>query len=371
MSAPSVGGHRLNGGTPARLEPVDVYRMPGPGGHRPPSPRPAPKEPRRGWARRIADDLGKIVANLATLAVAAIAGYISWLHLYALGMAQAETAGINPDQEKLAAQLTPFAIDGMILVGTLMLRQARMGNRPAHWAAYAAVVLGVAGTIAGNVASAPDSTTARLLAAAPPIAFLLGAEALLGRPLQKNLWDLIKGWWSAWRGSRARRDPKPSPAPVEAPVVRKPIRADVAPPLSGQPAERPAASPAPRPRPVAAASPRKRAERPSRPVSAPVPFDDYPRDSEGRVVGSSRFPAREVDGVVLTEKALKADGRRRLSAWLAEGEAAGLSPEEARQGLGARVGREYDPPMSERWGQILLKEMTEPVAPGLAGDGEA
>lgn len=212
-----------------------------------------------------AGGLHRLGANLVTVAVGGIAGYISWLHLFALGMSQPVTLGLTAEQEQTAAMLTPFSIDGMIVAGTLKLRQARIEARPAHWAAYAAVILGVALTMAGNIASAPDAFWAQMLAAAPPAAFLVSVEVLMGRPLSRNLWDLIRDLWSRIRANRAQRRARrarpttreileqaaaKSRPPTQPAAPTEPDR--TAPSAVQPPTEIPAAGPRPQPNPVIA-----------------------------------------------------------------------------------------------------------------------
>jgi hypothetical protein len=169
-------------------------------------------------------DWGRGAANTMTILVGAAAGYLSWRHLNHLGLAK----GL----ELVSAALTAVPIDGMIVVGTLQLRAARKALRPAHWSAYLCVIVGVAATIGGNIAAAPPNLWARILYATPPTAFLFCIEALFGKPLTRNLWDLIRD-----RAPHRRTGPLwqyaqpigPMPAPpvepvqVEppAPVVRK------------------------------------------------------------------------------------------------------------------------------------------------------
>lgn len=355
---PTTNGHAVPMAAGATAGPVaELVEQP---------PRESPEE-RRERSRRRTLKINGLISTAATVLVATIAGYISWLHLFALGMAQPVTTGLSATQEEWAARLTPFSIDGMIVVGTLKLRQARLEQRTAHWAAYAAVILGVAGTIAGNVASAPDATWARILAAGPPTAFLLTVEALFGRPLSKNLWELIRDWArrgqakrEARRESRqvkasaatpARAQAKPKPQ-VEAPIPDKGPEKPVE-PLT-PPASRSASS---KPRTPASVS----KGRPALTVVTRGPQ----RDLDDLVVGTRANPARRVGETVLEGEELRADARRRIAARLAQRVAEGMSPKEARDGLGAWASREYTPPMGERWGQERVKEVPDPEPVGV------
>lgn len=267
-------------------------------------------------------------ANFVTVGIGAIAGYISWLHLYALGTSQPLTPGLSIEQEHTVAALTPFSIDGLILAGTLKLREARLADRPAHWAAYLAVLLGVGLTLAGNIASAPDALWARVLAAAPPAAFLISVEVLAGKPLTRNLWEILRELWH--RGQRHLADQ--AKEPEEAPEPDVPVKASQghAEPLTPQ-------TPPALPTPPAAPARRKTAGR-----AAVV-------RSGQKVTGSRTRPARMVGGRVLEGEDLRADARRRITVALAEGK--------KREGLGAWVARQYDPEMSERWGAERVAEV--------------
>lgn len=314
---------------------------------------PQAKSPRvRPWVK--SGGLHRVGGNLVTVGVGAVAGYLSWMHLYALGQAQPDTLGLSTQQHEQAAALTPFAIDGMILAGTLKLRQARVEGRPAPPAAYAAVVFGVALTMAGNIASAPNAFWAQVLAAAPPGAFLVCVEILTGRPMTQNLWDVLRGWLAAARRRRlehaAARDARPAKSPVDGEPVKtvdpRPIAVEAEPqPMTEPPDPTPEPRPAPavrsivppptpvRPRPA----PRKAAAAPAAPPEPEV------------ITGTKTRPERRVGGVILSTEALKADARQRLADQLNGGA--------AREGLGTWVSRQYDPPMSPRWGQERLAEV--------------
>jgi hypothetical protein len=338
-----LGG--LRSGHPVPVAPVG--RAPAPPVERAPKPvEAAPEKHGPSWVAQ--GGLHRLGANVVTVVVGTIAGYISWLHLYALGMSQPLTPGLSHSQEKLAAGLTPFSIDGMIMLGTLKLRQARIEQRPAHWAAYAAVILGVALTMAGNIASAPPSIWAQVLAAAPPAAFLVSVEVLAGKPLTKNLWEMIRDLWQRRAARRAAHKADRAARAVAA-------KTRPAPPVA-KPAQKPVEASAPRVGRSARVKPVSRASRTVSPASEPEKgtpeSDDGPiRDLDGRLVGTKRIPAREVDGRPLIGEDLKEDARARVRARLAAGE--------DQRGLGSWVARQYDPPMSVRWGQELVAEVTQ------------
>jgi len=103
------------------------------------------------------------------LILAAVAAYMSYGHLRAVAEGQGEDA----------AALFPVSVDGLIVAASLVLLVQRRSGQPGGALPWAGLLLGVAATIAGNVASAEPSTLARLVAAWPPVAFALSYEYLL------------------------------------------------------------------------------------------------------------------------------------------------------------------------------------------------
>jgi hypothetical protein len=104
--------------------------------------------------------------------IALIAGAASFEHIASVAIASGERMWV--------AYAIPIAIDGLIVVGVLgMLEDKRTGRR--RWSARAAVLLGVAGTLAANVASAEPDWTARLIAIAAPVCFLVSIEVLTSK----------------------------------------------------------------------------------------------------------------------------------------------------------------------------------------------
>jgi len=103
------------------------------------------------------------------LILAGVAAYMSYGHLRAVAQGQGEDA----------AALFPISVDGLIVAASLVLLVQRRCGQPGGVLPWAGLLLGVAATIAGNVASAEPSTLARLVAAWPPIAFALSYEYLL------------------------------------------------------------------------------------------------------------------------------------------------------------------------------------------------
>lgn len=115
----------------------------------------------------------KFAARLAAAVVALVAGAASYQHIAAVALAAGEP--------KWVAYSLPLAIDGLIVVGVAALLEDKATGLLPRRSAWLAVIVGVAATLAANVASAEPTVTARLVAAAAPVAFLIAVEVLTGR----------------------------------------------------------------------------------------------------------------------------------------------------------------------------------------------
>lgn len=115
--------------------------------------------------------LSTVATRAAVAVVAAVAGWASYSHIVKVATRAGESDGVP--------YALPLTADGLILVGTLaMIEDRRAGRRP-HWSARGAVILGIVGTLAANLASAQPNPTAYAVAAWPAVAFLLAVEVLL------------------------------------------------------------------------------------------------------------------------------------------------------------------------------------------------
>lgn len=122
----------------------------------------------------------RIAARLAAAIVALVAGAASYQHIAAVALDAGEPPWV--------AYTLPLAIDGLIVVGVAALLEDKAANLRPRRSAWLAVIVGVAATLAANVASAEPTVTARLVAAAAPVAFLISVEVLTqsGRPVSSN-----------------------------------------------------------------------------------------------------------------------------------------------------------------------------------------
>jgi hypothetical protein len=121
-------------------------------------------------------NLHTVSARSAAALVAVIAGAASWEHIASVAYGAGERAWV--------AYSLPAAIDGLIVVGVAALLEDRARGLRSRWRARTAVVAGVLATLAANIASAEPTATARLVAVAAPVSFLLAIE-VLSRPGRK------------------------------------------------------------------------------------------------------------------------------------------------------------------------------------------
>lgn len=92
-----------------------------------------------GWLRRY---WSKVVSGLALAAVAAVTGRISYTHIYDLTL--------SLHQPVMVARLMPFGVDGLIVVGSVVLLQPPPGQR---WLGWVGVGPGAAISLFANVES--------------------------------------------------------------------------------------------------------------------------------------------------------------------------------------------------------------------------
>jgi hypothetical protein len=118
------------------------------------------------------DQAIRVVTAAVVLAVAAFAAIVSYSHIYDLGRAHGQSGA--------ADRLLPLSVDGLIVAASLvMLHEARNGRR-APGLARVMLGLGVAATIAANVAyGAAFGPVGAVISAWPAVAFVGSAELLM------------------------------------------------------------------------------------------------------------------------------------------------------------------------------------------------
>lgn len=131
--------------------------------------------PEEGAARSGGLDLDGLVRHLCALVVAGVAAYASYVH-------QREFA-LQGGADVVSAALWPLSVDGLLLLATVgLLKPSRLRTRRATGAIWSAFFLGIAVSLAANIAAAPDlAWKAVLVAGWPPVALLLSVELLVHR----------------------------------------------------------------------------------------------------------------------------------------------------------------------------------------------
>jgi hypothetical protein len=121
-------------------------------------------------------NLTTVAARAAAFIVAGVAGAASFEHIASVAIAAGERPWVG--------YTLPLAIDGLIVVGVAALLEDKRHGRTGRMSARLAVAVGVLATLAANIASAQPTWTARLVAVAAPVSFLLSVEVLTrsGRP---------------------------------------------------------------------------------------------------------------------------------------------------------------------------------------------
>jgi hypothetical protein len=112
----------------------------------------------------------RVAARGAAAMVAGVAGAASFEHIASVAIGAGERAWVG--------YTLPLAIDGLIVVGVAALLEDQRRGRRGRLSARQAVLVGVTATLAANVASAQPTGTARLVALAAPVSFLLSVEVL-------------------------------------------------------------------------------------------------------------------------------------------------------------------------------------------------
>ncbi len=115
----------------------------------------------------------RCAASAVVMAVAVFAAIVSYSHIYDLGRAHGQAGTV--------ARLLPLSVDGLIVAASLvMLLDARVG-RQGPPLARVMLSLGVAATIAANVAyGSAYGLTGAIISAWPAVAFVGSAELMVG-----------------------------------------------------------------------------------------------------------------------------------------------------------------------------------------------
>ena len=112
----------------------------------------------------------RCITVVAVLLVAAVAAVVSYAHMQEV----ARDAG-----EGWRAYLLPLSVDGLVVAASMVLLTRRRVGLPGGWLAWCALLGGVGASLAANIAAAEPTTTARMVASWPAVAFAVAFELLL------------------------------------------------------------------------------------------------------------------------------------------------------------------------------------------------
>ncbi|GAB3889859.1 hypothetical protein GCM10029964_060330 [Kibdelosporangium lantanae] len=112
----------------------------------------------------------RVTTVIAVSVVAAVAAAVSFMHMHEL----AARAG-----EGWRAWLVPLAIDGLVVAASMTMVVRRRAGKPGGMLAWTSIILGIAASLAANIAAAEPTLIGRAVAAWPPIALLLAYELLM------------------------------------------------------------------------------------------------------------------------------------------------------------------------------------------------
>ncbi|MFV2103697.1 DUF2637 domain-containing protein [Micromonospora sp. LOL_024] len=112
----------------------------------------------------------RLARDVSTVAVAGIAAWSSWSQMVAVAL----RFGERPE----VAYVLPLSVDGMLVVASAAMVEDKRAGRTVRWSARTAFAVGVAASVAANIAAAEPSLGARIVAAWPAVALLLVVEML-------------------------------------------------------------------------------------------------------------------------------------------------------------------------------------------------
>jgi Protein of unknown function (DUF2637) len=163
----------------------------------------------------VSDRFARVLTGLAVLAVAVIAAAVSFSHIDALALAHGYTAD--------TARLLPLSVDGLIVASSLTLLTEARAHRDAPGLARFGLVLGIAGTLAANVAYGIHfGPVGALVNAWPAAAFITATEILLGQMRRAGTapaWEPAFGTVADVPCSVPVAAPETAPGPVPAGVL--------------------------------------------------------------------------------------------------------------------------------------------------------
>lgn len=118
----------------------------------------------------LADKATRVIAVLTVSGMAGLAGWISYHHMFLLARRSGHS-GID-------AHAFPLTVDGLDLIGMLVLLADRRTGRRSGWLPWTVLGVGAAASVVANIAVAPDNLVARAISGWSAIALLAAAKML-------------------------------------------------------------------------------------------------------------------------------------------------------------------------------------------------
>jgi hypothetical protein len=158
----------------------------------------------------------RLAQNVSTAAVASIAAWSSWSHMVHVALKYGERPEV--------AYVLPISVDGMLVVASAAMVEDKRAGRNVRWSARIAFLAGMAASVAANIAAAPPSAGARIVAAWPAIALLLVVEILsrARRPVSVRADTIAPDSGHPVQMSMSVNDASPDLAPSPSPTRRRP-----------------------------------------------------------------------------------------------------------------------------------------------------
>jgi hypothetical protein len=118
----------------------------------------------------LADKATRVIAVATVSGLAALAAWISYRHMLLLAERSHERG--------LDAHAFPLTVDGLDLIGVLVLLADRRSGRRSGWLPWTVLAIGTVASIAANIAVAPDNPVARAISGWSAVALLAAAKML-------------------------------------------------------------------------------------------------------------------------------------------------------------------------------------------------
>ena len=120
---------------------------------------------------RVSPKLLSFTSRASAVIVALVAGVASYIHIVSVALQSGE--------DRFVAHIIPFSLDGLIIVATMAMLEDRHNGQKPRIVARVALIVGIIGTLAANVASAGTGLPPEAIAVIPAVAFLLSVEVLV------------------------------------------------------------------------------------------------------------------------------------------------------------------------------------------------